>query len=301
MLKIFGCLVTCLVVTTGVVGCATMSPQTRELIQHPPDIPNSARVDKLKYIEQVDGDCGPAALTAVMNWAGLPVMMNELRSEVYTASRNGALPIDLVSASRRRGLMAIPISGLSALLREVAQGHPVIVFENLGLSWAAKWHYAVVTGFDLKEQKIIFLSKSVESESLPMTYFERYWQLADYWGLVVLPPSQLSETANELTHMQAASGLEQAGHVVEAEVAYKKILERWPQSLMALIGLGNMTYQRRDYAAARRYLKKAVELHPESASARHNLSVALSAGLSAASTAAQAKVARSRASSSSSR
>ena len=98
--------------------------------------------------------------------------------------------------------------------------------------------------------------------------------LADYWGLVVLPPGQIAEAAGELANLVAAAGLEQANHLAEAYLSYTKIIEKWPTSLGALIGLGNIAYQKKEFAASVSFLRRAVKAHPNSAVAWHNLAIA---------------------------
>jgi tetratricopeptide (TPR) repeat protein len=209
-----------------------------------------------------------------MNWAGKMISVDELAPQVYTPGMRGSLQTDLLSASRRQGLMAIPIQGLPSLMAEVAAGHPVIVFENLALSWAPQWHYAIIFGYDLSAQEVIMHSGPQAFKRWDMSRFERSWMLADYWGLVVLPPDELSKTANEMAHLTAASGLEQAGRKNEAEIAYERILWRWPGSLGALIGLGNLKYEKKEYSASIWYLQQAIENYPDSAIAWHNLAIA---------------------------
>lgn len=255
-------------------GCATTAPQTRQVLKSPPPIAAESQIQNVHYVYQSEGDCGPAALSSVMSWAGLPVTLADLQSEVYTPSKKGSLPMDLVSASRRRGFMAVPIEGMSALLTEVAAGHPVIAFQNLGFKWLPRWHYHVVNGYDLKGQQIRLLAEKANDQSTPMTYFERHWSLAGYWGLVVLPAGQLSVTADEIVHARAAAGLEQIGKLNEARLAYQAILGRWPKSLAALIGLGNVAFTQADYPMAVRHLKRAVALFPDSTIAKNNLAVA---------------------------
>jgi tetratricopeptide (TPR) repeat protein len=209
-----------------------------------------------------------------MQWAGQPVTVDELAREAYTPGMKGTLQQDLIGASRRHGMMAVPIEGLDALLREIAAGHPVIVFENLAFSWYTQWHYALVFGYDLARREVLMHSGPEANKHWDMAKFERSWEYSDHWGLVVLPPGELASTANELAHLNAAAGLEQAGQSEAAEKSYLGIVKKWPQSLGALIGLGNVTYQRGDARAAVRYLRLATRYHPDSLAASHNLAVA---------------------------
>jgi hypothetical protein len=54
----------------------------------------------------------------------------------------------MIGAARRHGRLAYLITGPDSMFEEVAAGHPVIVLQNLGLSWYPVWHYAVVVGYD---------------------------------------------------------------------------------------------------------------------------------------------------------
>ena len=98
--------------------------------------------------------------------------------------------------------------------------------------------------------------------------------LYDYWGLVVLPPSLLAASSRELVHAMAAVGLEKAQRFFEAAIAYKKIIEHWPENLVALVGLGNFAYQKGNRKESVYWLTRAVSAHPESAAAKNNLHIA---------------------------
>ncbi|MEK6554765.1 MAG: PA2778 family cysteine peptidase, partial [Bdellovibrionota bacterium] len=197
--------------------------------------------------------------------------------QVMTPDKKGTLQQDMISASRRNGLMAVQIEGLETLLAEISHGHPVIVFENLSTKWLPKWHYAIVYGYDLDQQTVTMHSGPEREKVWNIKKFERSWMLGDYWGLVVMPPDEVAFNAGELANLVAAAGLEQAGNTDQAQQAYEAILTVWPKSLGALIGLGNIAYAREDYHLAVFYLKRAQRYHPESLAASHNLKVAAKA------------------------
>ena len=88
-------------------------------------------------------------------WSGLRIDPDDLAPQVYTPSLKGSLQPAMITAARRHSRVAYPISGANALLQEIAAGHPVIVLQNLGLSWIPVWHYAVVIGYDLNQEVII--------------------------------------------------------------------------------------------------------------------------------------------------
>ncbi len=254
-------------------ACASSTPQMDSFFTSAASIPESQLIENVPFIEQSDFYCGPATLTMVAQWAGRNVSVNELAKQVYTPGMKGSLQVDMISASRRQGLTAIPIQGVRALLQEVAAGHPVIVFENLGLSWAPTWHYAVVIGYDLQTQNIILHSGPNAYQKWDLKKFERSWKLAEYWGLVVLPPGQLSTTADLKDHEKAAAALEHLGKNEEARKSYLAILQKWPDSLIAQLGLGYLAFKEKDFLGAIQYLKKVTTDHPQVAEAWHNLAL----------------------------
>lgn len=255
-------------------ACATSSRQTEALLKAPGDLPRTAHVSNVPFIEQSKDFCGPATLTMAMNWAGNPVSIDALGVQTFTPGKSGTLQADLLSASRRNGMLAVPVQGMPALLKEIAAGHPVIVLQNLAFSWYPKWHYAIAHGYDLGERDLHLHSGPDANKKLDLKKFEASWALGKYWGLVVLPPTQLSVSADDLAHTAAAAGLEQLGKLREAESIYRNVLGRWPSSLGALIGIGNTRYAAQDYRAAAKYLGLATEKHADSANAWHNLAVA---------------------------
>ncbi len=256
-------------------GCATTAHQTEALLASPPqDLPYRTEIPDVPFVNQSAGHCGPATLTMVMNWNGKMISVDDLAPQVYTPGMKGSLQVDMLSASRRQGMMAVQIQGLPALLKEISAGHPVIVFENLALTWAPQYHYAVVYGYDLNRQIAIMHSGPEKGKEWDLRKFERSWMLGDYWGLVVLAPGQLSAAGSELAHATAAAGLEQAQKIPEAEKSYLAMLQRWPTSLAALIGMGNITYTQKNYKKSVEYLRQATANHPSSAAAWNNLAVA---------------------------
>jgi tetratricopeptide (TPR) repeat protein len=193
--------------------------------------------------------------------AGLAVSHDELMREVYLPERRGSLQSDLISAARRRGLLAYPIAGFEELLGELSEGRPVLVLRNRGLAWPSLWHYEVVVGFDLSEGVLVLHSGDQPFRRLGLRVFERTWSRAEHWGLVVLPPDQLPVRADERRFLFAASGLERA-HPAGAERAYGAALERWPDSAPAWLGLGNARAARGDLSGAERAFARGAELHP---------------------------------------
>lgn len=266
----------CLFLFSGLIfGCANKAVQTEKFYTEPPlHMVEKVEIVGVPFIQQEANACGPATLAMALQWAGHNTTPEKLMSQVYSENQKGSLQSDMISASRRQGLLAVPIEGLSALLKEIEAGHPVIVFENLGVSWLPQWHYAIVFGYNLNEKKLLMHSGPNAYKEEDMSEFELSWRLGNYWGLVVLPADELAATADELAHASAASALENLGLLEEAQKSYRAILRRWPQSLPAYVGLGNIFYQQKQYRASVSYLSKAKQVAPQSATVLHNLELA---------------------------
>ena len=255
------------------ISCSTTTPQTDKLMRSK-SFPKKAKIENVPFTQQDANHCGPATLKMVLDFKGKEVDLKELTSTTFTPGGNGTYQTDMMSAVRRQKMIPVSISTLRTLLTEIKSGNPVIVFENLGLKAIPKWHYAVVTGYDLNGPDIFLHSGSSKDLKIDMRLFERNWKLADFWGMVILSPGELSPTATDVDHIKGAAGLEQLKHFSEAEKSYKSLLTRQPESLLALIGMGNVEYEKKNYQAAAEYLSRATKAHPESAMAWHNLAEA---------------------------
>jgi tetratricopeptide (TPR) repeat protein len=256
-------------------GCA--APQTRGILQQANTLPEQAFISDVPFYPQEKFYCGPASLAMMLNWAGIPANQEDIAKLIYTPGRQGTLPVDILSGSRRNGALAVEVNTLHDLLNEIAAGHPVLVFQNLGLKMFPIWHFAVVIGYDLNERTLI-LHSGVDSQRFTDLYtFEKTWQRAEYWAVTIMQADSLPKAATELSVLKAASGLEQAGQYNAAITAYNSISERWPQSTIAHIGLGNTYYKLGNFSAAARSFKMATQIDTSNAAAWNNLANALAA------------------------
>jgi hypothetical protein len=262
-----------LVVAVLLAGCADL--QSDRLLEDPGDLPPKARVAGVPFYAQKAHYCGPASLAMVLSWAGQPVSQEAVAPQVFTPDKKGAFRSDILGAARRRGQLAVVVRGMADLLGELSGGHPVLVFQNLGLSWYPRWHFAVAIGYDLGREDIILHSGTRRSRTVAMDTFERTWARTGYWGMVALPPGQLPVTADATAVLQAAVGLERAGQVAAAARAYAAATKRWPGRLGGWIGLANARYRMGDLQGAAKALRGGLEHHPDSAEAWNNLAVVL--------------------------
>jgi len=259
-------------------GCTSLSPQTLALKeQRPAGLPPHVELEQVPFVPQEDNFCGPSALAMVLNAEGVNVSLDTLIQEVYLPGREGSLQVEMLAAVRRHGLVAYPLAPkFGDVLREVAAGTPVITLENYGFSWYPKWHYSVMIGYDLDQFEVVRRSGEKARRVVPMGIFEKVWQPGGYWAMVAMPPGRVPVTATETGYATAVVALEQAGQTRNASIAYRAMLERWPDSLSAQMGNGNTAYASHDLATAEAAFRRATVDHPDSAAAFNNLAQVLS-------------------------
>jgi len=250
-------------------GCAGL--QRGDWPQGLAGIPAQHEIASVPFFPQEEYQCGPAALAMVLAWSGLAVEPADLTEKVYTASLKGSLQPAMIAGARRYGRLAYVISGTESLIREIAAGHPVIVLQNLGLSWIPVWHYAVAIGYDIPADELILHSGTAARKRTPLRLFENTWARAEDWGLLVLNPGELPATAMEGKFVEAVLGLEKAKQPAAAVEGYRAALNRWPHNLAAVMGLGNSYYGLGDLKNSEAAFRRAVALHPGSGAAWNNL------------------------------
>ena len=205
---------------------------------------------------------------------GVEVTPERLGDEVFLPGREGSLQIEMLGGARRHGMLAVLLpEQLEALLREVAAGRPAVVLQNLGLSFAPAWHYAVVIGHDLGRREILLRSGTTRREAMLLRTFEHTWARSGRWAFVVVPPGELPLTAGEAAVTQACIGFEHVAPAPLAARAYEAAQRRWPASLVLALGLGNTRYAGGDVAGAATAFAQAAERH-DSAAAWNNLAQA---------------------------
>lgn len=266
----------CLAAALALQGCALLAepPQTAALRSAPPaGLPERAERDAVPFFPQTPFHCGPAALATVLADQGLPADPKSLGDAVFLPSRGGSLQLEMLAGARRQGAVPTPLPPeLGALLQEVAAGHPVLVLQNLGLSWAPRWHYAVLVGYDLGTQEVWLRSGTVRRERLALRTFEHTWARAGRWAVVALAPGRLPATAREADALEATLGFGRVATPGALAAAWRALNERWPGRLLATMGLGNALHAQGDLPGAAEAFVAAAQQH-DSAAAWHNLAL----------------------------
>ena len=250
-------------------GCAGLKKW--ELLQEAGNLTPCFELKTVPFFHQKAYQCGRGSLATALNWSGLSVSPEELTDEVFTPLRKGSLQTALISAARRHGRLAYVSTGMDVIFSEVAAGHPVIILQNLGLSWYPVWHYSVVVGYNIPKKYVILRSGATARKIMASRVFEKTWARSHYWGLLILRPDQLPAMAKKDPFLEAVLGLEKARQFRAAILGYKTALTRWPQNLTALMGIGNCHYALGELKDAESAFRETVRLHPREGSALNNL------------------------------
>jgi len=229
------------------------------------------------FFPQTRYQCGPAALaTAIDSVEPGRVHPQQLVEQVYVPALKGSLQASMRSAASRQGLLALELDGrMESLLRELAAGNPVLVLQNLGFSAWPFWHYAVVIGYDLPEQRLWLRSGEERRLERGFSLFEKTWDRAGRWALVVVPPDRMPPTATPEAFVDAALLLERNASPKRAITAYRRGLQRWPDHTLLLYGLGNSAFAVGRFDEAVQAYERLLSIQPRRAEAWNNLAYAL--------------------------
>lgn len=259
-------------------GCSSVALQSDKLLEtKPPEFMQPQEISDVAFTPQREYQCGPAALATVLQWRDVSVTADDLVDDVYLPGRKGSLQVEMLATVRRYDRVPYVIERkMDALLQEVRAGNPVLVLQNLGLEWHPFWHYAVVIGYDLANDKIILRSGEVKRHINSFSLFERTWRRANYWGLVVLPVDRLPASSNAFSYLKSVVPFEQLHKNDIALKAYKNALQKWPQDTNLLMAAGNASYIQKELINAEKYYRQVIQNAPDYAPALNNLAQVLS-------------------------
>ncbi len=227
------------------------------------------------FLPQEEHFCGPAALAAVLQYHEHEVTQAQAAEMAFTPGRAGTFQHDMITATRRNGFLALPVHTEERIVEYVTADYPVIVFQNLGLSWAPRWHFSVVVGYDLSRGGFYLNSGRKKSKFISFKTFQKTWKRADRWAYVAVPPDQLPQLPSLEQLLVETAHLERAGRFDSAATSFRSILKRDPNNPRGWFGLGNALMATNNYAGAEKAYRKAIRSMPDGVYLYNNLAHAL--------------------------
>jgi len=257
-------------------ACTTLQT-TAQRSALPFGIPPHVELDQVVFFPQEEHQCGPASLAMALQHAGQNIEPEQLKPFLYLPEKQGSLQAEMLATARRYGALAYVLKPeLQDVLAELAAGNPVVVVQNLGLSWYPVWHYAVVIGYDIHSKEMILRSGTERRQNMPFTTFENTWARSAHWAMVVLPPERIPATASAEGYIQSLIALEHTSPASSLWPAYNAAMLRWPDSLVTIIAAGNFAYRSGQLDQAYEIFLRATQEHPDSVAAFNNLAQTLS-------------------------
>lgn len=251
-------------------GCAGGPPLKPFPADIPPRVPQE--IEGVPFYPQDALQCGPAALATVLDWSGVHATPAELEPLLFVPARKGTLQPEIKAQARRAGRIPYEIPDTpDALVAELAAGHPVLVLQNNGLSWAPAWHYAVVVGMDPANETVRLRSGEHEDYDLAFDTFLRTWRRAGYWGLAVLPPSEMPASLAPAPVLSTILDFGRVAPPHDVRRALQAALLHWPDSIGLRFALANHWYAQERYRSAEREYRRILAFEPTAVMARNNL------------------------------
>jgi hypothetical protein len=257
-------------------GCAATPQYDALRSTSPAELPARAELEDTPFFPQERYQCGPAALATVLVAHGIDTTPEALTERVYLPALQGSLLQEIAATARHHGMLAYPlVPSLAALLEEIAHGNPVLVFQNLGLDWLPRRHYAVAVGYDLADNVLVLRSGTTRRWLTTLSTFERTWARGGRRALVIVPAGEIPATAQLGAYLQAAHDLETGTQGPAAAAAFAAATTRWPDAALAWMAYGNNRYAVADYAAATAAFRRAARLAPQDPDGWNNLAFVL--------------------------
>ncbi len=155
-------------------------------------------------------------------------------------------------------------------MKALTDGHPLLIMQNVGLGFAPVWHFAVVIGFHRADDVFILRTGAHRRQEMSSVKFERRWRLADYWAVVLLAPDDFPVWLEQRQYEEQLALMERQWQSRMSRI-YHRMLSRWPESSMAMLGLGNSAYSGGDLQTAAAYYERIISTNEAPVAALNNL------------------------------
>ena len=147
---------------------------------------NAIEIEGVPFVKQETRFCGPAALSSVMAYYGLPIDQQMIGKAVYSEKIKGSMITDLEDYARRRDFSTRLDQGtLDDIRGFLKDKRPVIVLVDFGFWLLSKPHYLVITGYNA--EGFIAHTGYESSRLFVNATFQKIWEKQGSVYLVIAP------------------------------------------------------------------------------------------------------------------
>lgn len=223
---------------------------------------------QVPFIAQKPHYCGPAALAMLANYYGHSVSQDEIAGAIYLPDIGGTLTSELGDYARRFKLWVRQYHGsVDDLRQKLSAGVPLLVLGKFG----DKPHYFVVLGVDNFRQVVTVHSDTRARYEMRLEDFQRHWDRAGNWTLLVCPPEKATWRLSAEEHNDLGVFWERAGKPESATQHYLAATQMNPGNSYYRMNLGNALLKQHRPVEAAGAFARAVELDAQNADAMNNL------------------------------
>jgi ABC-type bacteriocin/lantibiotic exporter with double-glycine peptidase domain len=143
-----------------------------------------------EVLQSGEKDCGPAALSAVLEYWGYATAPHEIQSSLGRASGERVRAAELTTYARAHGFDAFVFKGtMTDVMAELRQGRPVIVGVAKRYDQDVLSHYEVVVGIQHASQLVLTLDPARGWRKNTLSGFMSEWEPSGRVTIVVFPAS----------------------------------------------------------------------------------------------------------------
>ncbi|VVM89804.1 hypothetical protein PS645_02718 [Pseudomonas fluorescens] len=186
-------------------GCAgSVAPEVKRL-------PERVELSGTFYRGQ-DYQSGPQVLASLLSQRGIVITPGLLEKPLRLPGAEAHLQENMQKLAREYGMIVYPLdSQLSALLTQVAAGHPVMVrFTEGSLFWSGP-RYAILAGYDRQKQTVLLRAGMNRRALMGFAAFESAFKDAGGWAVLIQKPEQIPAEVDPQRWLNAASELARTG------------------------------------------------------------------------------------------
>ncbi len=223
------------------------------------------------FVPQGKNLCGPTALLMVLRYQGASPEDSEMNGMLMSPGANGTYKQDFLAGSRRLGFAPYPVKTFREMLEQIAEGNPVVIFHSTAFLGKEYWHYSVLTGYDLREQKAILHIGEKNFYEMDMSRLIFNWELGGSWSYVVAKPEKLPSGATLEDSIANGLAFLRLGLLEQARKAGEAAIVRWPLSFEAEVVLADALFRLDQRKNGLAHLKRAVSKNPDNLPLRKKL------------------------------